>query len=175
MSGARRGWALLQSEATQIILKMAAANGFARIKVGQNGILSTPAASCLIRKYGCDGGIILSASHNPAGPTGDFGIKYNISNGGPAPEQITEAIYAASKSIKQYRIVETNDIDLTRVGETKIGNMTVEVVNSVVDYIQLLESLFDFDLIKKQFKNKSLRLCIDSMHAVTGPLCPDSF
>lgn len=156
-------------QAIQIILKMAAANGLARVKVGQNGILSTPAISCVIRKYACDGGIILTASHNPGGPAGDFGVKYNMSNGGPAPEQITEAIYAASKSITQFKILESPDINIEQIGETCLAGMIVEVIDSVTDYAQLLESLFDFDLIKRSFLSGSLRLCMDSLHAVTGP------
>ncbi|MBD1912003.1 MULTISPECIES: alpha-D-glucose phosphate-specific phosphoglucomutase [unclassified Leptolyngbya] len=156
-------------EAIQIILKMAAANGFGRVKVGQNGILSTPATSCVIRKYSAFGGIILSASHNPGGPDGDFGIKYNTGNGGPAPEKITDAIYAHSKEIREYKILEAADVDLTRLGETQLGEMTVEVIDSVADYQELLETLFDFDRIKEFIAAGNFRMCIDSMHAVTGP------
>jgi phosphoglucomutase len=156
-------------EAIQIILKMAAANGIARIKLGRGGILSTPATSCVIRKYKTDGGIILTASHNPGGPDADFGVKYNIQNGGPAPEQITEEIWAKSKSIKNYRILEAQDIDIDRPGEVKLGNMTVEVVDPVDDHVRLLESLFDFELIHKLLANGGFRLCMDSLHAVTGP------
>lgn len=156
-------------QAIQIILKMAAANGFGRVKVGQNGILSTPATSCVIRKYNAYGGIILSASHNPGGPDGDFGIKYNIGNGGPAPEKITDAIYAHSKEISEYKILEASDVDLSTLGETKLGEMTVEVIDSVADYQELLETLFDFDRIKDFIASGNFRMCIDSMHAVTGP------
>ncbi len=157
-------------QAIQTILKMAAANGFARVKVGHRGILSTPAASCVIRKYQTLGGIILSASHNPGGPNGDFGIKYNISNGGPAPEKVTEAIYARSKVIDSYKIVDViNDVNLDTLGESKIGNMTVEVIDSVQDYQELMESLFDFDRIQKMVTGSDFKMCIDSMHAVTGP------
>lgn len=156
-------------EAIQIILKMAAANGFARIKVGRRGILSTPATSCIIRKYKCDGGIILTASHNPGGPNADFGVKYNTNNGGPAPEQVTEAIYAASKAIKSYKILEATDLDLDQLGEFKLGNMIVEVFDPVSDYEHLLESLFDFQQIKELFSKGKFRLCMDSLHAVTGP------
>jgi len=156
-------------EAIQIILKMAAANGFGRVKVGQNGILSTPATSAVIRKYNAFGGIILSASHNPGGPEGDFGVKYNIGNGGPAPEKITEAIYARSKEISEYKILEAPDVDLTRLGETQLGEMTVEVIDAVADYQELLETLFDFDRIRDYIASGNFRMCVDSMHAVTGP------
>ena len=133
--------------AIQTILKMAAANGVGKVLVGQGGILSTPAASCLIRKYGAIGGIILSASHNPGGPEGDFGVKYNVSNGGPAPEKITNAIFENSKSISEYKTVEAEDIDLDSLGASTIESMDVEVVDSVADYVELMEKLFDFDQI----------------------------
>ncbi|PAX51162.1 alpha-D-glucose phosphate-specific phosphoglucomutase [Brunnivagina elsteri] len=162
-------------QATQIILKMAAANGFVRVKVGHRGILSTPAASCVIRKYKTLGGIILSASHNPGGPNGDFGIKYNISNGGPAPEKVTEAIYARSKVIDSYKIIEANDVNLDKLGETKIDNMVVEVIDSVQDYQDLMESLFDFDRIQQLLTGGKFKMCIDSMHAVTGPYAKGIF
>ena len=156
-------------QAIQIILKMAAANGFGRVMVGQGGILSTPAVSCIIRKYKAFGGIILSASHNPGGPEGDFGVKYNISNGGPAPEKVTEAIYACSKAIKAYRIVEAAEVDLDKLGSSQIGAMTVEVIDSVTDYAQLMESLFDFARIGELLTSGKFRMCVDSLHAVTGP------
>lgn len=156
-------------QAIQIILKMAAANGVARIKVGQQGILSTPAVSAIIRKYQALGGIVLSASHNPGGPKGDFGVKYNISNGGPAPEKVTEAIYARSKVIDKYYILNAPDVDLGTLGESKLGEMVVEVIDSVQDYQQLMESLFDFDRIHQFLTSGNFRLCIDSLHAVTGP------
>lgn len=159
----------LNRTAIQTILKMAAANGFGRVLVGKGGILSTPAASCVIRKNEAFGGIILSASHNPGGPEGDFGVKYNIGNGGPAPEKVTSAIYEASKTIDAYRIVEANDIDLDTVGSTKLGAMAVEVIDSVSDYTQLMEKLFDFDRIHDLLTNGSFRMCMDSLHAVTGP------
>ncbi|MCY7285380.1 MAG: alpha-D-glucose phosphate-specific phosphoglucomutase, partial [Cyanobacteria bacterium CAN_BIN43] len=124
-------------QATQIILKMAAANGFGRVLVGQGGILSTPAASCIIRKNQAFGGIILSASHNPGGPTEDFGIKYNIGNGGPAPEKVTEAIFAGTLTIAQYKILEAPDINLDLIGTAQLGDMTVQVIDSVVDYAEL--------------------------------------
>lgn len=155
--------------AIQVILKMAAANGFSRVKVGQRGILSTPAASCVIRKYQTDGGIILSASHNPGGPEGDFGVKFNTANGGPAPEKVTEAIFANSKTIDSYKILEAPDVDLDTLGETKLGDMVVEVIDSIADYQALMESLFDFDRIRQLLTSGKFRMCMDSMHAVTGP------
>ncbi len=161
--------------AIQIILKMAAANGVGQVKVGQGGILSTPATSCVIRKYKAMGGIVLSASHNPGGPDGDFGVKYNISNGGPAPEKVTEAIFARSKVIDQYKLLDAADIDLDRLGQSKMGDMLVEVIDSVEDYAQLMESLFDFGQIRQLITGGKFRLCIDSMHAVTGPYAHDLF
>lgn len=155
-------------EAIQIILKMAAANGFGRVLVGQGGILSTPAASCVIRKYQTFGGIVLSASHNPGGPEGDFGIKYNIGNGGPAPEKVTEAIFARSKAIAEYRMLEAADVALDVIGESRLGDMTVQVIDPVADYADLMESLFDFGAIKSLLAG-GFRLKFDAMHAVTGP------
>lgn len=155
--------------AIQIILKMAAANGFGKVLVGQNGILSTPAVSCVIRKNKAYGGIVLSASHNPGGPDGDFGIKYNIGNGGPAPEKVTEAIYARSKEIDVYRITEADDVNLDQLGMSQLGEMTVEVIDAVQDYAQLMESLFDFDRIRQLLTSGGFRIIVDSMHAVTGP------
>jgi phosphoglucomutase len=156
-------------QAIQIILKMAAANGFGRVLVGQGGILSTPAASGVIRKYQAFGGIILSASHNPAGPNEDFGIKYNISNGGPAPEKVTEAIFARSKVIDQYKILDAADVELDKLGTFQLDTLTVEVIDSVADYAELMESLFDFDRIKQLLTSGQFRMCMDSLHAVTGP------
>ncbi|MDA0268089.1 MAG: alpha-D-glucose phosphate-specific phosphoglucomutase [Cyanobacteria bacterium] len=156
-------------EAIQIILKMAAANGFGRVLVGQGGILSTPAVSCIIRKYQAFGGIILSASHNPGGPDGDFGIKYNTGNGGPAPENVTDAIFARTKVIDQYRILDVSDVDLDRIATTNLGNTRIEVIDAVTDYAALMEALFDFDLIQQFITGGNFRLCIDSLHAVTGP------
>ena len=155
-------------EAIQIILKMAAANGFGRVLVGQAGILSTPAASCIIRKYKTFGGIILSASHNPGGPDGDFGIKYNTENGGPAPEKITEAIFEQSKVIQSYKIIEAPDVPLDTIGETDLAGMKVQVIDAVADYAELMESLFDFDAIKDLLAS-GFRMKFDAMHAVTGP------
>ncbi|HET7832277.1 MAG TPA: alpha-D-glucose phosphate-specific phosphoglucomutase [Gallionella sp.] len=161
-------------EAIQIILRMAAANGFGRVLVGRDGILSTPAASCVIRKYRTQGGIILSASHNPGGPEGDFGVKYNIANGGPAPEKITEAIFAASRRITQYRVLEAADIALDKVGTTDLGGMTVSVIDPVSDYADLMESLFDFGAIRTLLAG-GFRMKFDGMHAVTGPYASEIF
>lgn len=158
----------LNRAAIQTILKMAAANGFGRAVVGQGGILSTPAVSALIRKLEAFGGVVLSASHNPGGPHGDFGIKYNVANGGPAPEKITEAIYARTREITSYKIVEAPDVDLGRLHMTQIGGMRVEIVDSVENYQALMETLFDFDRISKAFRN-GLSIKFDAMSAVTGP------
>jgi phosphoglucomutase len=155
-------------QATQIILKMAAANGFGRVLVGRNGILSTPAVSCVIRKKQAFGGIVLSASHNPGGPDGDFGIKYNIGNGGPAPEKVTDAIYDRTKVIDSYKILEAADVDLDRIGPVQLGAMQVEVIDSVADYAALMESIFDFERIRTLLTSGKFRMCMDSMHAVTG-------
>jgi phosphoglucomutase len=155
-------------EVIQKALKMAAAAGFGKVMVGQGGILSTPAASNIIRKYGAFGGIILSASHNPGGPNEDFGIKYNIGNGGPAPEKITEAIFERSKIISEYKIADAPDIDLDTQGSFDLAGMTVEVVDPVADYAQLMESLFDFDAIRNLISG-GFRIAMDSMGAVTGP------
>jgi phosphoglucomutase len=155
-------------QAIQIILKMAAANGFGRVLVGQGGILSTPAASCIIRKYQTYGGIILSASHNPGGPDGDFGIKYNTANGGPAPEKVTEAIFAHSKKISEYRILQAADVALDVQGVSDLGGMQVEVIDPVADYAELMESLFDFNAIRGLLAS-GFRMKFDAMHAVTGP------
>ncbi len=155
-------------QAIQIILKMAAANGFGKVLVGCNGILSTPAVSCVIRKHQAFGGIVLSASHNPGGPDGDFGIKYNIGNGGPAPEKVTDAIYDRTKAIDSYKILEAADLDLDRLGKVQLGAMQVEVIDSVADYAALMESIFDFDRIRTLLTSGKFRMCMDSMHAVTG-------
>ena len=155
-------------EAAQVVLKMAAASGAASVVVGQGGLLSTPAASHLIRKRGTDGGIILSASHNPGGPDGDFGLKYNTPNGGPAPEAITDRIFAATRSIREYRILEAEDVNLDKLGVVLLDKMTVEVVDPVADYHALMETLFDFDKIRALIAG-GFRLRFDAMHAVTGP------
>ena len=155
-------------EAIQTILKMAAANGFSRVLVGRGGILSTPAASCVIRKHKTFGGIILSASHNPGGPEGDFGIKYNVTNGGPAPEKVTEAIFARSKQITEYRILDAADVPLDELGVSELGGMQVEVIDPVADYAELMASLFDFEAIRALLAS-GFRIRFDAMHAVTGP------
>ena len=155
-------------EAIQVILRMAAANGVAKVLVGQGGILSTPAASCVIRKYRTCGGIILSASHNPGGPDGDFGIKYNTGNGGPAPEKVTDAIYARSRTLTSYRLADAPDLVLDRLGCYTLGAMQVDVIDPVADYAELMESLFDFAAIRELIRG-GFRLCFDAMHAVTGP------
>ena len=156
-------------EAIQTILKMAAANGFGRVMVGRGGILSTPAASCVIRRHKAFGGLILSASHNPGGPDEDFGIKYNVANGGPAPEKVTEAIYGRTSEIDGYRILGVDDVDLDAVGIRRLGPMDVEVIDPVTDYAELMENLFDFALIRGKLTTGALTLRFDAMHAVTGP------
>ncbi len=155
-------------EAIQIVIRLAAANGFGEILVGRGGILSTPAASALIRAEKAFGGIVLSASHNPGGPDADFGIKYNISNGGPAPEKITEAIFAHSKTIESYRIVEAPDVDLDALGETRVGEAKVRIVDPVAVYQSLMETLFDFPAIAQMFRD-GFTMKFDAMSAVTGP------
>ena len=154
--------------AIQLVIKMAVAQGFSRVLIGQNGILSTPAVSHIIRKYGAFGGVILSASHNAGGPDGDFGIKFNMSNGGPAPEKITDAIYAYSQTVSSYAAVDCADVDLSQLGTTMIGNVSVEIINSVTDYVQLMQELFDFDAIRALFAS-GFTMKFDAMHAVTGP------
>ncbi|MES2229278.1 MAG: alpha-D-glucose phosphate-specific phosphoglucomutase [Pseudomonadota bacterium] len=161
--------------AIQTILRMAAANGFGRVLVGRQGILSTPAASCVIRKRRAFGGIILSASHNPGGPDGDFGIKYNTGNGGPAPEKITEAVFANTQKITRYLTVDAPDIDLAVQGETTVAGMAVEVIDPVADHADLLATLFDFDRIGALLRSGTFRMCFDAMHAVTGPSAHEIF
>ena len=155
-------------EAVQIVLKIAIANGFGKILVGRGGILSTPAASNLIRRRRAFGGVILSASHNPGGPGGDFGIKYNAENGGSAPEKLTEAVFARSKAITHYNIMTAPDIDLDKLGPICLGQGEVEVIDPVHDYAELMQDLFDFDKIKGLFKT-GFRFRFDAMSAVTGP------
>jgi phosphoglucomutase len=163
------------STAIQTILRMAAAAGFGRVLVGRDGILSTPAASAVIRKHAAFGGIILSASHNPGGPDGDFGVKYNLGNGGPANETFTEAVYERTRSIATYRIVDAPDVDLGVLGETAIGEMTVRVIDPVADYAGLLETLFDFDKIAALLARPGFHMRFDAMHAVTGPYAREIF
>ena len=138
-------------QAVATILRMAAANGIAKVMVGRKGLLSTPAVSCLIRKYQAAGGIVLSASHNPGGPEGDFGIKFNIANGGPAPTGVTEAIFQRTKTISRYRILQDETPDLAKPGDYLLGDMAVQVVDPVADYAELMERIFDFTAIRALF------------------------
>jgi phosphoglucomutase len=154
--------------AIQTILRMAAAHGVARVLVGRGGILSTPAVSCVIRKHGALGGIVLSASHNPGGPDGDFGIKYNIDNGGPAPEKITEAIFAHTQALDAYRISDAGPVDLDQAGSATIDGMQVEVIDPVEDYAELMSRLFDFNAIRALF-GRGFTMRFDGMSAVSGP------
>ncbi|MER8580677.1 alpha-D-glucose phosphate-specific phosphoglucomutase [Mesorhizobium sp. M1423] len=155
-------------EVIQKAIAMAAANGFGKVMVGQGGILSTPAASHVIRKYKTFGGIILSASHNPGGPHEDFGIKYNAGNGGPAPEKLTDAIFEKTKAISSFKIADIGPVDIDTIGTVKAGDMTVEIIDPVADYAELMESLFDFNALRALFKS-GFRMRFDAMHAVTGP------
>ncbi|MEM1317821.1 MAG: alpha-D-glucose phosphate-specific phosphoglucomutase, partial [Pseudomonadota bacterium] len=155
-------------EAAQTIIAMAAANGFGRVLVGQDGILSTPAASHIIRKHGAFGGIILSASHNPGGPDGDFGIKYNGENGGPGTQAVMDRVEARSREISEYHILRGEEVDLSQPGQSRIGGMVVEVVDPVTDYAELMEQIFDMDAIAAMFDG-GFSFLFDAMHAVTGP------
>jgi phosphoglucomutase len=155
----------LNREVIQKAIRIAAANGFARVVVGQGGLLSTPAASHMIRSRKALGGLVLSASHNPGGPTEDFGIKYNIANGGPAPEQVTDALYARTKTIDRWLTVDADDLDLDALGEVHVGDMIVEVVDPVTAYAALMETLFDFDAVRAA----KLTMAFDAMSAITGP------
>lgn len=156
-------------EAIQIIIRLAVANGYKQLFIGQHGLLSTPAVSVIIRKRKLNGGLILSASHNPGGPDGDFGVKYNISNGGPAPETFTNKVFVQSKQLSRYLIAECNDIPLDDAGEYQIGDTHISVIDSVSDYADLMENLFDFDLIHAMFNSGLFNMAFDAMHAVTGP------
>lgn len=156
------------AEAIQVILRMAAAHGIQKVLVGQYGLLSTPAASAVIRKYQAAGGIILSASHNPGGPDGDFGIKFNSANGGPAVESLTEAMYANSRQLTEYRSIDAEPVDINEQGQFQLGEMQIEVIDPVSDYGELMASLFDFDAIRQMFSN-GFRIRFDAMHAITGP------
>ena len=155
-------------EAIQVVVKIAAANGFGRIVIGRSGILSTPAVSALIRHLQAFGGIILSASHNPGGPHDDFGVKYNIGAGGPAPEKVTDAIFERTKTIAAYRISDAGDIDIDALGAHQVEKTTVEIVDPVAQYLELMQSLFDFDAIRRLFAS-GFRMRFDALHAVTGP------
>jgi phosphoglucomutase len=154
--------------AVQTILRMAAAQGFGRVLLGRGGILSTPAVSCVIRQHGAYGGIVLSASHNPGGPDGDFGIKYNVGNGGPAPEKVTEAIFAGTKTITRFRASDAADIDVDTLGTQRIEQMLVEVIDPVADYAALMQTCFDFPAIRALFAG-GFRMRFDAMSAVGGP------
>lgn len=158
-------------ETVQTILRIGSANGVKKFIVGKDAILSTPAASNVIRKYKADGGILLTASHNPGGPNNDFGIKYNVSNGGPAPENVTNRIYEVTKTIQKYRVIEADPVDLSKIGETTYGPSQVQIIDSVQDYVELLEEIFDFPLIKDFLNNnaQSFRVLFDGLHGVTGP------
>jgi phosphoglucomutase len=149
-------------------IRMAAANGYGRVLVGQGGILSTPAASHIIRKNGASGGLILSASHNPGGPDEDFGIKYNVANGGPAPEAVTDSIYVRTQTIERWFTIDAPDIDLDMIGTSDVGGMAVEVIDPVADYAALMESLFDFAAIRHAVAG-GFSMSFDAMSAVTGP------
>lgn len=154
----------------QTIADISAANGVKKLIIGTNGILSTPAASHVIRKYKATGGIILTASHNPGGPKNDFGIKYNLANGGPAPESVTNKIYEFTKVIKEYKIQKLDKIDLETVGTKTYGPLTVEIVDSTRDYVEYLKEIFDFELIKSFFaKNPDFTVLFDALNGVTGP------
>lgn len=161
--------------AIQTILKMAAANGVKRVMLGEKGLLSTPAASCLIRKYKAAGGIILSASHNAGGPDGDFGIKFNIANGGPAPSTFTDAVYKTSLSLEHYLITDGDDVAIDSQHTCYIDDMQIDVINPVADYADLMETLFDFDKIKALFSSGLFTICFDAMHAITGPYAWEIF
>ena len=154
--------------AIQRAIKIAAANGFGAVLVGQGGLLSTPGASHIIRRHKAFGGLVLSASHNPGGPEGDFGIKYNVGNGGPAPERITDAVYARTRAIERYLIADVPDVDLSKIGTHHSGGMVVEVIDPVADYAELMETLFDFEKIRILFAS-GFRMRFDAMHAITGP------
>ncbi len=162
-------------EALQIIIRLAAANGIKKIMVGLSGILSTPAASCIIRKYRLDGAFILSASHNPGGPEGDFGIKFNTANGGPAPEKITEKIYQESLGLTSYRTIDHPDIELDQIAVFTLGDLQVEVFDPVSDYAELMAEIFDFDLIGGLLRKPDFSFRFDAMHAVTGPYAEEIF
>ena len=155
--------------AIQIIIKIAAANGFGELIIGQGGLLSTPAASHIIRKYNAFGGLILSASHNPGGPDEDFGIKYNVSNGGPAPEKYTDAFYQRSQTINSYKTAKIEDVDLDRIGSQQIGEVKITIIDPVTDYAELMQSIFDFNLLKQSISSGYITLLFDAMSAITGP------
>ncbi|EKM50620.1 uncharacterized protein PHACADRAFT_178364 [Phanerochaete carnosa HHB-10118-sp] len=158
-------------ETVQTILRIGSANGVAKFIIGQNAILSTPAASNIIRKFKAYGGILLTASHNPGGPDNDFGIKYNVSNGGPAPENVTDKIFEKTKTISSYKVIDLPPLDLAKLGNFEFGPSKVEIIDSVKDYVELLEAIFDFKLIKSflQANQAKFKVLFDGMHGVTGP------
>lgn len=160
--------------AIQAILSIAAANGVKKAMVGRGGLLSTPAASCVIRKYGAEGSFVLSASHNPGGPKGDFGIKFNGKNGGPIVEAVTKKIFARSCVIDGYKIIENAEIDLDEIGQQKIGDMDVEIFDGVQDYADMMEEVFDFEVIRDLI-NSGFSISYDAMHAITGPYAKEIF
>jgi phosphoglucomutase len=155
----------------QTILKIASANGVSKLIIGKDGLLSTPAASNIIRKYKANGGILLTASHNPGGPNADFGIKYNVENGGPAPENVTEKIFAKTKTISSYKVLEEPPVDLSKLGDMTYGPLKVSIIDSVKDYLELLQTIFDFELIKNFLTSRksTFKVLFDGMHGVTGP------
>ena len=155
--------------AIQIIIKIAAANGFGELIIGQGGLLSTPAASNIIRKYNAFGGLILSASHNPGGPDEDFGIKYNVDNGGPAPERYTHEFYERSQHIDRYFTARIDDVDLDHIGSQQFENLKITIIDPVTDYAELMQSIFDFDLLKQSISSGYITLLFDAMSAITGP------
>jgi len=157
------------------IVRMAAANGFGRVLVGRAGILSTPAASCVVRARAAFGAIILSASHNPGGPDGDFGIKFNTANGGPAPEKLTESIWRCSERIERYRTLARAEVDLATIGTVRLGETIVEVFDPVAEYAELLARLFDFPAVARLLQRGDFRMRFDAMHAVTGPYAEEIF
>ena len=158
-------------EVIQIIVKMGAANGVKHLIIGENGIMSTPAASHIIRSRKAGGGILLTASHNPGGPNADFGIKYNMDNGGPAPEGVTNKIFEITKTISSYKLMDLPDVDISKLGKQQVGPVTVEIIDSVVDYMELLKGIFDFDLIKKYLTahKEDVKVLFDGLNGVTGP------
>lgn len=157
----------------QLITKIAAANGVKKLILGQNGILSTPATSHVIRIREATGGIILTASHNPGGPTNDLGIKYNLSNGGPAPESVTNKIFEVSKQLTNYKLIDLPEVDLSKIGTVTVGPIEVEIIDSTKDYVDMLKSIFDFPLIKsfitKATKEQDFKVLFDALNGVTGP------
>ncbi|KAF8645082.1 hypothetical protein AX16_008140 [Volvariella volvacea WC 439] len=164
-------------EAVQIILRIGSANGVDKFIVGKDAILSTPAASNVIRKYKAYGGILLTASHNPGGPDNDFGIKYNVSNGGPAPEGVTNKIYERTKVIDKYKVIEAPELDLSKIGEFTFGPSKVSIIDSVADYVELLEGIFDFPLIQHFLSSRAneFKVLFDGLHGVTGPYAREIF